>query len=67
MVVTLSDAVGVGHVDDAGVALAELDLGDDRLDVVLLGHDVGGVGRGEVGRVAGLLGEVVDELRRRTS
>ena len=45
---------GVGHVDDARVALAELDLRDDRLDVVLLGHDVGVVGVDEVGRGARL-------------
>ena len=60
----LRRGLGVGDVDDARVALAELDLGDHRLDVVLLGHDVGRVGGGEVGGIAGLLGEVVDELRR---
>ena len=60
------DLVGglrVGDVDDAGVALAEFDLGDDGLHVVLLRRDVGGVRRREVGRIAGLPGEVLDELR----
>ena len=47
-------------VDDRGVTVAGLDLGHDRSDVVLLRDDVRGVGRGEVGRVAGLLGEVGD-------
>ena len=37
-------ALGVGDVDDPGVALAELDLADDPRDVVLLGGDVGGIG-----------------------
>jgi hypothetical protein len=30
----------VGHVDEAGVGLAERDLADDALDVVLLAHDL---------------------------
>ena len=47
------DGRGVRHVDDAGVALAELDLRHDCLDVVLLRRDVRRVGRLEVGRVAG--------------
>ncbi len=56
----------VGRVDDAGVTLAELDLGHDRGHVVLARHDVGLVGRGEVGRVASEAGQVGDELAWRT-
>ncbi len=50
----LGRPLGVGHVDDGGVAVARLDLGQDRGDVVFLRHDVRGVGRGEIGRIAGL-------------
>ena len=44
----------VGGVDDGRIAFAELDLGDDRLDVLLLRDDVRGVAVGEAGRIAGL-------------
>ena len=37
-------------------------LATTAFDVVLLGHDVGLVGGDEVGRIAGLLGQVRDEL-----
>ena len=53
----------VGDVDDRRVAFAELDLRDHRLDVVLSGHDVGGVGGNEVGRIAARR-QVLDELGR---
>ena len=64
IVSTSSDGRRVGHVDDGGITLAELDLGQDGTDVVLLGDRVGRDGRGEVGRVALESRQVLDGLRR---
>ena len=62
IVLTFVDAFASVEVDDRRVAFTELDLGDDRLDVVLLRDDVLVVGRREPRRVTPGSGEVRDDL-----